>query len=125
MAEAIEQLRIEFDFAEKKGRYYWTLASIAAQMSTNEEGDDDLEQGSLYLERLLEKIQILLKYSDSDFESLLIIFHLANQKLSHLLRYSFDSEGIIILPKEERQDCNPARFRAIKCVTETSTRLAE
>lgn len=117
MAESIE--RMEGEVGGMSGYLHWVLAAMALQMvRDNEETPPD--DGSALDQYLVEKMQVLAAYPESDFITLRAMYEAGRDKLHHLFRVVFSRDksatGIIVLP-QGGVALPPARFPAYSCVS--------
>jgi hypothetical protein len=109
---------------------YWLVAGMAVQLLVAGEdspvpGDNsaDLEGFDRFLVR---RIATLLAFPESEFESLVVIYHTGRHQLMHLMDLSFDrvSGGLMALPKEgAAPDVPPVRFRLHSCLSDLAHEL--
>jgi len=108
-AEAIE--RTEGDIG-LTGRNHWVFGAMAAQLVR--EGEDCQEQFAD--EWLVQRMNVLAAFPESNFIHLMGMFYAGLDKLGHLFRLGFDYHGIHCLPnaQAEREGLAlpPARFPA-------------
>ena len=113
MAEAIE--RLEGELPGIRGRAYWSIGSMAAQMVRP--GDDAPTNSTD--EWLLARMRVLSQYPESDAVAMAVALHTGRAQLHHLMRYDFAMDGgIVAMPKEGAGAYPPARFRVYAGLSE-------
>ena len=128
LAESIERLEGELDGIS---RYtHWQVGLMAAQLIPNGDDGAGLTDGELD-SFVLARMQAMLSFPESAFTRLLAMFHAGSDQLSHLLKLSFDDDGLLVLPVEKEGDeqggelaIPPARFLADTCITPLARRMA-
>lgn len=128
LAESIERLEGELDDITRGA--HWQAGMMAAQLIPNGDDGEGLTEGELDA-FLLARMQTILGFPESAFTRLLAMYHDGADKLQHLLKLSFDDEGIIVLPADKQGDeqggelaIPPARFLAGTCITPIARRMA-
>lgn len=124
LACSIERLHGELDVNDYT---YWQVALMAAQLVPNGDGGEGLTESDL--DRfILARMQVLAAMPESAFTKLLSMWQRANVEMEHLLRLSFDSDGIhfLSMPGEDEggdKAARPARFPVSTVVTEVARGL--
>ena len=117
-AESIERLLGEIP--ELTDRLHWKVGAMAAQLvRQSEELETDFND-----EWLLNRMQVLLSFSETDFMSLSYLFEVGLQELTHLFSIGFDNQGIIAMPQKRGAELPPARFQCYSCLSEFSKNMA-
>lgn len=112
MAEGIERLR--GTIPGLPGALHWRVGCMAAQLILDDPLVPDPQGFDAWL---LERMQVLLGYPESDFLALLCAWLDGCDKLAHLFRLDLSDDGLMVLPQEGAGALPPARFRADTCLT--------
>jgi len=123
MAESIERMAGEVPGVA--GRLHWLLGAMAAQMVRAGESVPDASDGEgSFDEFLVARMQIMAAFPESDFAALMELFFLGRDKLHHLFKTDFTSDGIVALPKGGAAgDLPPARFPVSTCLSRVAREL--
>jgi len=109
MAESIE--RLEATAEGLSGRAHWLIGAMAAQLQRGAETiPDAIHDADAYDRWLLERMQVISAFPESDFLALLAAFERSSAELAHLFQLYFDDQGIAFLPWEAHGDLPAARF---------------
>lgn len=121
MAESIERLQGLVERSPGsviEGRSHWLIGMMAAQLYVD--GDDyapSMEDGETVIDEwLLRRMQILINFPSSGFESVLYAYHLNKPQLSHLFDVGCDDKGLITLPSKKEGALPPCRFPVHACL---------
>jgi hypothetical protein len=117
MAESIERIKGELKISQ---RLHWVVGSMAAQLyRLSDEIDNKIDKN------LLETMQVLLAFPDSDLCLLMHEYYAANEQLQHLFNIDYTDDGIVALPKKGVDgNLPPARFPVHACISEISKAMA-
>jgi hypothetical protein len=123
MAESIERLVGELPL--KKVRSHWLSSAMAAQLIMEKEKLPEWSSDTEYDLWLKKRMETLLAFPASDFESLMLHYRLKNQELQLIFSVDFDDNGIVVLPKTGADgSLPPARFRVNSCLSKLAQQLA-
>ena len=128
MAESIERMAGEVTDkagAPMPGRLHWILGAMASQLVRSGETTPDasLADGA-YDEYLVERMKVMSAFPDSDFTALMLAFYAGREKLHHLFRLEFASDGIVAMPKGgAAANLPPARFPVHTCISQLAIDL--
>lgn len=122
MAEAIE--RAQGDAEGLEGRSHWLLGGMAAQLVRSGESPPDETEGG-FDSLLLQRMQVLARFPESDFMALMLLYNEGRDRLQHLFRIDFQPQGIVVLPNTGgvAAALPPARFPAHTCLSSVAKNL--
>lgn len=124
MLESVERLSGEIE--SLPGRLYWMVGAMAAQLVMDSETINESLSDSEYDAWLLNRINVFCNFPDSQFESLMLLWLSANEKLTHLFLISFDNSGVVALPRKEVDgSLPPARFPVHSCLSRIAIQMAD
>lgn len=105
--EAMERLVVNDGIAPAKGYGAWVIAAMAAQIRVK-----DTEDEGVIDELLHARIKQMTELPSSYFDKLVFQWQAGNTILTHLIKYTFSDDGVILLsqPTEEDADISSARF---------------
>lgn len=117
MAESIERMTGEVEGIS--GRLHWLLGGMACQMVRAGESAPDASDGEgAFDEFLVGRMRVMAAFPESDFANLMTKYMEGRNKLHHLFRIEFTSDGIVAMPKGgAASDLPPARFPAHTCLS--------
>lgn len=117
MAESIERMVGEVDGIS--GRLHWLLGGMAAQLVRAGEDVPDAADGEgVFDEFIVNRMRVMAGFPESDFSELMRRYAEAREKLHHLFRIEFSSDGFVAMPKGGgASDLPPARFPVRSCLS--------
>ena len=117
MAESIERMTGEAEGIS--GRLHWLLGGMACQMVRSGESVPDASDGEgAFDEFLVGRMRVMSTFPESDFAALMTKYMIGRDKLHHLFRIEFTSDGIVAMPKGgAASNLPPARFPAHTCLS--------
>ena len=117
MAESIERMTGEVEGIS--GRLHWLLGGMACQMVRAGESVQDASDGEgAFDEFLVGRMRVMSAFPESDFAALMTKYMIGRDKLHHLFRIEFTSDGIVAMPKGgAASNLPPARFPAHTCLS--------
>lgn len=114
---AVEVLEGLQDQMELRGREFWIVGGMAAQMlRAGESPPDPATEFAEYAEWLERRIITMTNMPSSGFDVMFAEYAEAMQKGGQFFRLWFDKEGVIVLPKEAEAAVPPARFPVHSCI---------
>lgn len=119
MAESIERL---VDDSGLNGCLHWVIGAMAAQLTRKGEivPEDDLD------EWLLDRMKVIVAFPESDFIQLSSLFYEGSERLNNWFNFTFDADGVLILPREGAEDdVPPARFLVRACISKFACSMVE
>jgi hypothetical protein len=120
--EALEAMQHQIDL---KGRLFWIIGAMAAQLlRVGEVIPDPLADFPAYCDWLEKRVEIVRALPSSSFETLYAQFFNAMQEGVQFFRIWFDKEGVIVLPREAGAITPPARFLVHACLGTLALSLA-
>jgi hypothetical protein len=115
MAESIERIGGEVEGIT--GRLHWLLGGMAAQMvRVGESAPDGSDEQGDFDEFMTSRMKIIAGYPESDFTDLMERYQSGREKLHHLFRIEFASDGLVALQKGGGA-LPPARFPIRSCLS--------
>ncbi|MBC7621242.1 MAG: hypothetical protein H7293_20035 [Candidatus Saccharibacteria bacterium] len=106
----------------------WLIGMMACQIHTHGQQQPDYAQmtDTALLEWCSERIKAMRDMAESDMEELYLQYETCNKELRHFFITGADDGGLVFWPQAEAEGAgqsNPARFRALSCVSEFTKRI--